>query len=169
MRAITHRAPYIWRLSTVSLILVVSLLVRGHPLRAQVVDTTLIDSTQADSITVSPPAMFHSAPWGIPNNRPYLIEMFVSLEPEEIEDVHLLVRTDTAQTFHEYPLEGEFGRYRYILTQEKLGDTLLVYFFLLSRKDYGLIGYPRDRAGGLRPFEVRVVEPTMDFFRGRRD
>ncbi len=154
---------------TASLILLGGLLVPGRQLGAQLPDTTQVDSTQVDSITVSPPAMFHSAPWAIPNNRPYLIEMFVSLEPEEIEDVHLLVRTDTAHTFHEYPLEGKFDRYRFILTQEELGDTLLVYFFLLSRKDYGLIGYPRDRAGGLRPFEVQVIEPTRKFVRGRRD
>ncbi|MEE9464122.1 MAG: hypothetical protein V3W14_00930 [Candidatus Neomarinimicrobiota bacterium] len=163
------KAHYIRRISAASLVLLGGLLVPGRQLCAQVVDTTRIDSTHVDSTTVSLPAMFHSAPRAIPNNRSYLIEMFVSLQPEEIEDVHLLVRTDTATTFHEYPLEGEFGRYRHILTQEELGDTLLVYFFLLSRKDYGLIGYPRDREGGLCPFEVRVVEPTMEFFRGRRD
>ena len=78
------------------------------------------------------------------------------------------MRTDSTRSFQEFTLRGQYGRYRHTLTAEQLGDSLLAYFFLLSRRDYGLVGYPQDLGGGIRPFQVQVVEPTLEFFQSRR-
>ncbi len=153
----------------VTLILLGGLLAAGPLLGYQEADSAQIDTSLADTVTAPPPpAMFHNAPRAIPNNRPYVIDLFVSLEPAEIEEVHLFVRTDTTRSFQEFTLRGQYGRYRYILTEEQLGDSLVAYFFLLSRRDYGLVGYPRDQGAGIQPFQVQVVEPTLEFFQGRR-
>ena len=155
--------------ASVALILLGGLLAAGPLFGYQVADTAQVDTVQVDTTAVPPPpAMFHSAPRAIPNNRPYVIDLFVSLEPAEIEEVHLFVRTDTTRSFQEFTLRGQYGRYRYILTEEQLGDSLVAYFFLLSRRDYGLVGYPQDQGLGIQPFQVQVVEPTLEFFQGRR-
>ncbi len=155
--------------ASVTLVLLVGLLAAGPLFRFQEADTAQVDTAQVDTTAVPPPPdMFHSAPRAIPNNRPYVIDLFVSLDPAEIEEVHLFVRTDTTRSFQEFTLQGRYGRYRHTVTKEQLGDSLVTYFFLLSRRDYGLIGYPRDQGAGIRPFQVQVVEPTLEFFRGRR-
>ncbi len=152
-----------------ALILLGGLLAAGPLFGFQEADTAQVDTAQVDTTAVPPPpAMFHSAPRAIPNNRPYVIDLFVSLDPAEIEEVHLFVRTDTTRSFQEFTVRGQYGRYRHTITKEQLGDSLVTYFFLLSRRDYGLVGYPRDLGGGIRPFQVQVVEPTLEFFQGRR-
>ncbi len=155
--------------ASVALILLGGLLAAGPLFGYQVADTTQVDTAQVDTVAAPPPpAMFHSAPRAIPNNRPYVIDLFVSLDPAEIEEVHLFVRTDTTRSFQEFTLRGQYGRYRHTLTMEQLGDSLVTYFFLLSRRDYGLVGYPRDQGVGIQPFRVQVVEPTLEFFQSRR-
>ena len=163
-----NKLPPRAQLAAMALILLGRLSAAGPLAGFQEADSAQTDSSQADTVAAPPPpVMFHSAPRFIPNNRPYVIDLFVNLDPAEIEDVHLLVRTDTTRSFQEYTLPGRYGRYRHTLTEEQLGDSLLTYFFLLSRPDYGLVGYPRDRGGGIQPFRVQVVEPTLEFFRER--
>ncbi len=155
--------------ASLALILLGGLLTAGPLFGFQEADTVQVDTAQVDTTAVPPPpAMFHSAPRAIPNNRPYVIDLFVSLDPAEIEEVHLFVRTDTTRSFQEFTLRGQYGRYRHTVTAEQLGDSLVTYFFLLSRRDYGLVGYPRDLGGGIQPFQVQVVEPTLEFFQDRR-
>ena len=164
-----HRLPPEVQPASLALILLGGLLAAGPLFGTQAADTAQVDSAIVDTTAaLPPPSIFHSAPRAIPNNRPYVIDLFVSLDPAEIEEVHLFVRTDSTRSFQEFTLRGQYGRYRHTLTAEQLGDSLVSYFFLLSRRDYGLVGYPQDLGGGIRPFQVKVVEPTLEFFHSRR-
>ncbi len=164
-----NKLPPLLRPASVVPILLGGLLASGPLFSFQVADTAQVDTAQADTTAAPPPpTMFHSAPRAIPNNRPYVIELFVSLDPAEIEEVHLFIRTDTTRSFQEFTMRGKYGRYRHTLTKEQLGDSLVTYFFLLSRRDYGLVGYPRDQGVGIQPFRVQAVEPRLEFFQDRR-
>ena len=131
-----HRLPPELQPASLALILLGGLLAAGPLSGTQAADTAQVDTVLVDTAAaLPPPAIFHSAPRAIPNNRPYVIDLFVSLDPAEIEEVHLFVRTGSTRSFQEFTLQGQYGRYQHTLTAEQLGDSLVSYFLLLSRRD----------------------------------
>ena len=122
-------------------------------------------ASQPDTTFVGP--LFHNPPVAILNDRPFKIDFFVSFDPREILSVSLLLRTDSSFTYKEFPLEGEFSRYEYVLPLDELRGTALTYYFLVNRKDYGLWAYPTGPEGAIEPFVIDLVPPTKEFFQKR--
>lgn len=118
-----------------------------------------------DTTLVGP--LFHNPPVAILNDRPFRVDFFVDFDPEEIESVGLFIKGDSSHTFKEIPLEGEYGRYHYVLPVEELRGGALTYYFLVTLKDYGLWAYPTGKDGGLEPFVIDLVPPTKEFFQKR--
>ncbi|MCK4579323.1 MAG: hypothetical protein KAU50_11065 [Candidatus Marinimicrobia bacterium] len=123
---------------------------------------------QADSSAIEDTLrrpLFHSAPPVIVNNRPYLIELFIDLDPVEIQEVLLHVRGDSAAVYQEVRLEGQYGRYRYSVPKERLQIDTLTYYFVVAQKDYGIWAFPTDSRGEITPYKLEVVESTIEYFR----
>jgi hypothetical protein len=139
-------------------------------IQAQVADTSGMDatsdtiSTRSAEINLLAP-LFHNPPVAILNDRPFRMDLFVNFDPEEIEKVALLFRTDSIRYFKEIPIGGEYYRYRYIIPKEELQEgAALSYYFLVTLKDYRLYAYPKDSLDQPDPFVIDLVPPTKEFF-----
>jgi len=143
-----------------------SLQVGGQPDSIQVGEQPDTLAVLAPDTTLVGP-LFHNPPVAILNDRPFRVNFFVGFDPEDIESVSLFIRGDFSQTYREIPLEGEYGRYYYILPVEELRGGALTYYFLVTLKDYGLWAYPIGKDGGLEPFVIDLVPPTKEFFQKR--
>ena len=126
----------------------------------------------ADSL--APPAaveltgpLFHNPPVAILNERPFKLSFFVNFDTSEIVSVSLMLKTDTAHAYKEFPLQGEFSRYDHVLAEEELRGETLTYYFLVDRKDYGLWAYPTGADGTIEPYVIDLVPPTKEFFQKR--
>ncbi|UCD36653.1 MAG: hypothetical protein JSW54_07355 [Fidelibacterota bacterium] len=131
-----------------------SLQVASHP-------DTLEASPEKASLVMP---LFHNPPVAILNDRPFRMDLFVNIQPEDIESVSLFIRVDTTENFEEIPLDGKYRRYRYILPQEELRGNALIYYFLVVLKDYSLYAYPVNEDSLLEPFVIDLVPPTLEFF-----
>jgi hypothetical protein len=139
-------------------------------IQAQVADTSAAEeaadtiSTRSTEISLLTP-LFHNPPVAVLNDRPFRMDLFVNFDPEEIEKVALLFRTDSIRNFKEIPLGGEYYRYRYLIPKEELqGGAALTYYFLVTLKDYRLYAYPKDSLDQPDPFVIDLVPPTKEFF-----
>ncbi len=149
------------------------MLVLGLPvlLAGQQAETT---GVQLAVDSLAPPAtadltgpLFHNPPVAILNDRPFKLSFFVNFDTSEIVSVSLMLKTDTAHTYKEFQLQGEFTRYEHILPEEELRGAALTYYFLVDRKDYGLWAYPTGADGTIDPYVIDLVPPTMEFFQKR--
>ncbi len=111
--------------------------------------------------------LFHNPPVAILNDRPFKLSFFVNFDTSEIVTVSLMLKTDTAHTYKEFPLLGKFTRYVQILPEEELRGATLNYYFLVDRKDYGLWAYPTGADGTIDPYVIDLVPPTKEFFQKR--
>ena len=136
--------------------------------------TQALDRTQSQAIpdtgtaahrdSILSPPLFHNPPVAILNDRPFRMDLFVSIEPGDIQSVSLFMRVDSTKNFREIPLKGEYSRYRYIVPKEELKGPALTYYFLVALRDYRLYAYPVDEDSVLVPFVIDLVSPTKEFF-----
>jgi len=128
---------------------------------------------QPDTLAIQAPdsaltgPLFHNPPMAILNDRPFQIDFFVIFDPDTIESISLVFRDDSSHTYKEIPLEGEYGRYRYVLPVEELRGSTLTYYFLVVLRDYGLWAYPTGEDGVLQPFVIDLIPPIEEFFQKR--
>jgi len=131
-------------------------------------------SEQPDTLAIQAPdsaltgPLFHNPPVAILNDRPFQIDFFVNFNPDTIESISLVFRSDSSHTYKEIPLEGgEYGRYSHVLPVEELRGSALTYYFLVVLRDYGLWAYPTGEDGVLQPFVIGLVPPMEEFFQKR--
>lgn len=173
--ALSGKALLRWHLSLLLLIIPMLMLAgqEDDSLKVGSQPDSVQEGEQPDTLVVLAPdttlvgPLFHNPPVAILNDRPFRVDFFVDFDPEEIESVGLFIKGDSSHTFKEISLEGEYGRYHYVLPVEELRGGALTYYFLVTLKDYGLWAYPTGKDGGLEPFVIDLVPPTKEFFQKR--
>lgn len=137
------------------------LLLGSKPLLSQPLPDSLLDlHLSSDSLN----HIFYHPPYAILNDRPYIFDLVLDFEPDEIASVSLFLRTDASQTYQELAMVGKFGRYSQIVPVTQLTGKRLTYFFLVTMQDYALWGYPVGKDGRIQPYVIDLVPPTQEFF-----
>ena len=124
--------------------------------------TDIPDSTYQRKL----PSLLHRPPEVMFDDRPTLLQLFVTLPDDSINTVSIFYKTNEMSIFQEIELQKRKGAFTYKFDPGKQKGNSLSYFFVVKQSDNSMHAVPLGNTGKIKPYNQTLVD-AIEYYEKR--
>ena len=104
------------------------------------------------------PLLLHRPPKAMFDDRPTILQLFVTIPYDSIETVSIFYKTNKMSIFQEIELDKNKGAFTYKFDPGKQEGNTLSYFFVVQKIDEAVHAIPIGNSGKIKPYNQPLVD-----------